>query len=639
MMSAGSAKSEVRGAGWWDAGVLIPALRTPHFALLLCVLALWPTGPLAAQVIPTTIDTLPSDSARADSLRREATARLLAAAENTGRAVAAAPLLGSEGPRALGSRIILDRRAIAWQTAQTVSDLLSGVPGVYIWRGGWHGREAYANYRGRGATGVEFVIDGVPFVPMGPDSVGVDPSTFSLSLFERVEIERWPGGLKVLLYTPQYQYLAPRTRVGITTGQFDIARYQGDLEYRWKNGLGLTVAADYFHSPTATGVKTDATIVHGLVRAQYIPRPGFGMQVQLLRLAPTRHAFQTDGDSISAPLKGTRNDLQARVFARKGTEERHLQADLLYFRSTWASDTFRLTDSVAVSDSVDQEVHGGALILALRRPRWRVGASAWLRDKWTPLTVRGEGGYTPFDRLSLNGEVTHERHDGDRTSDWIGLRAGLTLPLGFEGEGGWRTGSRVIAPALASDTAAELHEVELRGRWRSRYLTLEAGWSRTAAFTPYRFAPYIKVDSLRPLGTTEWLEYAATLTPLNWMTLSAWYSDPRNVTIDGIPPTHSVIRGEIRSKFLRKFPSGIFELRLAAEMENWGTGVIGRGPAGEALELNGATFVRMGAAMRLGGFQFFYDRTNTQSSRHSYVPGFKIPGLGQTFGMRWEFSN
>ena len=86
-------------------------------------------------------------------------------------------------------------------------------------------------------------------------------------------------------------------------------------------------------------------------------------------------------------------------------------------------------------------------------------------------------------------------------------------------------------------------------------------------------------------------------------------------------------------------PSGIFELRLAAEMENFGTGVIGRGPAGAPLELNGATFVRMGAAMRLGGFQFFYDRTNTQSTKHTYVPGFRIPNLGQTFGMRWEFSN
>jgi hypothetical protein len=604
-------------------------------ALALLVIA----GPLAAQIIPPTIDTLPSDSARADSLRRDATSRLLAAEALVGAQVPVMQDLGSDGPRALGSRIVLDRRAVAWQTAETVSDLLSGIPGVYVWRGGWHGRSAYANYRGRGATSVAFVVDGVPFVPLGPDSVGVDPSHFALSLFERVEIERWPGELKVYLYTPQYQGLAPRTRVGITTGQFDITRYQGDLEYRWKNGLGFTAAAEYFDSPTATGVNTDATITSGVVRAQYIPRPWIGVQVQAFRMSPLLRAFQTQGDTIGLPLKGTRNETQARVFVRRGGENRYLQADLVYQRSSWTSDTFRLTDSVSVSDSVEQKVNTGGVILSFRDARVRAAASTWLRDRWTPLTLKGEGGYVPFDRLSLSGEIVHEKHDGDRTSDWVGLRAGLTLPLGFEGEGGIRKGSRVIAPTIATDTAQDLDEFELRGRWRSRLLTLEATWSRTAAFTPYRFFPYVQIDSLRPLGRTEWVEYGATLQPLNWLKVEGWVSDPRNVTVDGIPPTHSIIRGEIRSKFLRKYPSGIFELRLAAEMENWGTGVIGRGAAGAPLLLRGASFFRLGAGLRLGGFQFFYDRTNTQSTKRTYVPGFKIPNLGQTFGMRWEFSN
>ena len=66
------------------------------------LLAVFPPCHIAAQVIPPTIDTMPSDSARADSLRKDATERLLAAEENTGRTVAMAPDLGSEGPRAFG---------------------------------------------------------------------------------------------------------------------------------------------------------------------------------------------------------------------------------------------------------------------------------------------------------------------------------------------------------------------------------------------------------------------------------------------------------------------------------------------------------------------------------------------------------
>jgi TonB-dependent receptor-like protein len=617
--------SEVRSAGCWDAGLLGPALRTSHFALFLIAVAA--STPLAAQVTQPQDTVVQADSARTDSLRRDATERLIAAESLSTRRVPVLPDLGGEGPRAAGSRLVLDRRDIAWRTAQTVSDLLSEIPGVYVWRGGWFGRSAYANYHGRGATSIDWVIDGVPFLPMGPDSVGVEPSLFALTLFERIEVERWPGGLRVLLYTPQYGGLAPRSRVGIATGQFDIARYQGDIEYRWKNGFGLTGAAEYFDSPTATGVATSASVTSGLYRAQFVPREDRGVQIQLLTQSPDRNRFVTGADTIGSPLSGTRSDLQARAYLRRGNESAHFQADVLYTRSRWSS------------DSVDQTVSGGGVVLALRRPRWRVGSTAWLRDRWTPFSARAEVGLVPLELISLNAEVMHEYHDGDRRSDWIGLRGSLHLPLGFEAEGGLRNGRRVLAPALEADTAQDIGELELRGRWRSRLLTLEAGWSRTDAFAPYRFAPYLQIDSLRAFGRTEWLEVGAVISPLNWLKLEGWYSDPQGGTPDGIPPTHSTVRGEIRSRFLRQFPSGIFELRLAGEMETWGAGTIGADGAGNPLPLRGATFFRLGAGLKLGGFQFYWDRVNTQSTKRTYVPGFKIPNLGQTFGIRWEFTN
>ena len=591
------------------------------------LLAALPPCRLAAQIPTPTIDTLPGDSARTDSLRRDASDRLRAADALATQRVPVLPDLGGEGPRAANSRLVLDRRAIAWRTAQSVSDLLNEIPGVYVWRGGWFGRPAYANYHGRGATSIDWIVDGVPFLPLGPDSIGVDPSLFALTLFERIEVEHWPGGLRVLLYTPQHSGLAPRSRVGVTTGQFDIARFQADLEYRWKNGLGLTGAAEYFDAPTATGDSTDATVVSGLYRAQYVPRPDRGIQVQYLSQAPDRQRFVTNGDTIGSGLSGTRGDLQARVYLRQGTEASHFRADVIYSRSRWSG------------DSVEQTVAGGGVLLALRRPRWRVGGTTWLRDRWTPLTLRGDAGYTPIDRISLNAEATHEKHDEGRTSDWVGLRASLALPLGFEAEAGLRGGQRVVVPTVPADTAQDIGEVELRGRWRTPYLTLEAGWSRTNAFRPYRFAPYLQVDSLRALGRTRWIEVGAALTPVPWMRLEGWYSDPRGTAPDGLPPTHTTVRGELRSRFLRKFPSGIFELRLAAEMETWGTGIIGTDGVGTPIPLRGATFFRLAAGLKLGGFQFFWDRVNTQSTKGTYVPGFKIPNLGQTFGMRWDFSN
>ena len=94
--------SEVRSPGRWDAGILIPGLRTSHFGLVLALVGGAAGRPLAAQVPTPTIDTLPSDSARTDSLRRESTDRLLAAEALTAQRVPMLPALGGEGPRAAG---------------------------------------------------------------------------------------------------------------------------------------------------------------------------------------------------------------------------------------------------------------------------------------------------------------------------------------------------------------------------------------------------------------------------------------------------------------------------------------------------------------------------------------------------------
>jgi hypothetical protein len=121
---------------------------------------------------------------------------------------------------------------------------------------------------------------------MGLDSVGVDPGLFPLLMIERIEVERWPGGLKVHLYTAQHRYLAPRSRIGITTGDDDISRFHGDLEYRWASGLGLTGIADYFDAPDPNRQGALTTIGSGLFRAQWVPRADRGFQVQLMTLSP-----------------------------------------------------------------------------------------------------------------------------------------------------------------------------------------------------------------------------------------------------------------------------------------------------------------------------------------------------------------
>jgi hypothetical protein len=130
------------------------------------------------------------------------------------------------------------------------------------------------------------------------------------------------------------------------------------------------------------------------------------------------------------------------------------------------------------------------------------------------------------------------------------------------------------------------------------------------------------------------------IAPLQWLTLEGWYSDPRDTSPQGVPPTHSITAATIRSKFLRQFPSGIFDLKLRLAMETWGRGgTIGLDGAGAPIPLRGATFVRSLLQIQLDRFTIYWDRLNLTSSDFTYVPGFEIPGLGSNFGVRWEFLN
>jgi hypothetical protein len=164
-------------------------------------------------------------------------------------------------------------------------------------------------------------------------------------------------------------------------------------------------------------------------------------------------------------------------------------------------------------------------------------------------------------------------------------------------------------------------------------------YARTAAFAPPAYPEFPRVATLGPSPRTEWITASARLAPLQWIILDGWYSDPRGVTPDGAPPTHSVLAGTIRSKFLRKFPSGIFDLKLRLALETWGTGIIGRDALGAPITLKGATFMRSLIQIQLDRFTIYWDRGNLTSSSLFYVPGFEIPGLGSNFGVTWEFFN
>ncbi len=583
------------------------------------------TSSLRAQVFQ---DTLLTDSL-ADTV--DYTARFIEAQEQEGVRIPVLQHPGAQGPGPALTRVVFNRDSIEWGHAVTVGDLLAQIPGVYLWRGGFIGRPEPVNYQGRGATSAEYYLDGLPYVAAGVDSIGVDPALFSLSFLDRIEVERWPGAIRVELYTRRHDRRAPRSRLGIARGERNFARYEAELERRFASGIGFVISGDYLSSPTASGSSSGYSNTQIWLQGGYVPSETFGVQYQLIRSAPRRRAFVVadpiPNDTIGLSARARRTDAQFRLSLRSRGDGLGPRLDLIYGRTGW--------DGEGIVQQINQL--GG--YASYRTPTLSVGGSGFYRTRWTPADLRGTIGWTPFPQFAASAEAVHQGHDGGRSSDYVSLAAGLHPVRGLALTGTARWGEQVAAPSIAADTAQELRDFQATLGWQRERLGLQIGWSRTSAFSPFGYAEFSRIPTLASSPEVDWITVGVRLAPLRWVTLESWYSDPRKGAADGIPPSHSVSAITLRSRFLRKFPSGIFDLKLRFSMESWGSGIIGRDLAGDPIALRGATFFRSLVQLQLQSFILYWDRGNLTATELSYVPGFEIPAYGTTFGVRWEFLN
>jgi hypothetical protein len=613
-----------------------------------------PVSSLGAQVVDTT--------ARLDSLARDTTdytGLFLKAQQDARRTVPVAPRIGAAALLPPHTRLIVDRDSVLWHNAETVSDVLTKVPGVFLLRGGWAGRPELPAFQAHGATSVEYLVDGLPYLPLGQDSLMVDPSLFPLSFIDRIEVERLPGQLRVFLFTRRHDRDVPYSRIGIASGDLQIARYQGMLEKRSRKGIGFAAAFDHLSVPVQRGDVGDYSDTQGLLRLDYVPSARFGAEVQLLQNSPDREPIlsgATAADTLSRARHGTRRDLSARVFLARSPTGLGPRLDLIVSRSNWTDNiekdstriitvVFDSLTSVADSDTTysvrnhTRAINQVGAVAAYRLPAASLEAALFWRSTWTPLDLRARAGASPTRWFTASAEAVYLKHDGSRTSRWLTARAGLALPLGFSAGAVWRRGSEVALPAILADEAQDLDDRSISVAWRSRFAEIEGSYSSNAGFRPASYAQYKTLASIAASERTDWVTVNARISPRQWIILDGWYSTPRGVRPEGQPPTHSIVNGTIQSKFLPTFRSGIFNLKLQVSMENWSPGVLGQDKDGAPIPLAGATCLRGYIGLEIGAFTAYYDRYNMQGTRCVYVPGLDVPGFASTFGVRWEFIN
>ncbi len=623
-------------------------MRHPFPPLLLLALL---AGPLAAQRPDSTrADSVRADSVRADTASTDYSALFIKSYEEGRNRVPVFPRLGRPALLPALSRMVFDRDSIEWHNAETLSDLLSKVPGVFVWRGGWVGRPEPINYQGRTTASAEFLVDGMPLRALGPDSLGVDPSVLPLSFFDRVEVERLPGQLRVHLFSRRHDRLPPRTRVGVASGDFQIARYIGSLEKRASNGFGYVIAGEYLAVPLRSGDQGGYHNTQTWLQASYAPAGPLQAMVQVFRAGPRRDPVLTVGadgrittssDTLIQGLSGKRSDLMASVVYQPRRDGTGFRAALLAGSSSWREDTTTL--ALASPDGhvryLDQSVTQLGGQASFRRRTATAEAQVWYRTRWTPLEVRASAAAAPAGRLAASVEAVYQQHDGSRTSRWLTGRAGFLLPLGIRATAMARTGTWVATPARLDAEAVGSTDVGALASIGGPRAAAEVGYWRTGGFRPEVFSTYRTIDTIGPSGSTRWITVSARLAPKQWFVLDGWYSNPIGAKPEGQAPTHSIVNATIQSKFLPTFRSGIFALKLQGSMESWGTGVLGRDRTGAPIPLQGATFFRAQIQFKIGSFVAYYDRVNFQASRQGYLPDLPLLRLASSFGVRWEFAN
>lgn len=612
-------------------------MRRAAAALALCVL--W-AGLARAQVV---------DSARVDSTRRDTTdytALFLRSQQEARRPAPVPPRIGIGTLLPAGSRFVIDRDSITWSGAETVSDVLTRVPGVFLLRGGWLGRPELPNYQGHGAASVEYLVDGIPYLPIGGDTLMVDPSMLPLSLIDRMEIERLPGQLRVWLFTHRNDRVAPFSRIGVASGDLRIERYQGELEKRSVRGPGFSLSFDHLGVPAQPGQSGAYTNTQGIVRLSYVRSPRAGVEAQFWQSSLNREAVLDGTDTLSEARHGRRRDFSARVYYTGGGLLGP-RVDLLLSRTQWVDeirgDSVVQEDSSTVFEKYHRQLTQAGLLFGLRSRAAELNGSAFLRSHWTRIELTSRGSFAPTQWFTASVEGVLQRHSLSRSSKWVTARGGVTLPLGFSASAVWRYGDRVYYPMIRTDSAQHLDDRSVGMQWHSSFADLEGTFITNAPFRPASYDQYPTIAFIAPsdvLTRTDWVTVSGRISPRQWISVSGWFSNPARYTPEGQPPKHAMISATIQSKFLPTFKSGIFNLKLSVSMERWGAGVLGQTADSLPITLPAVTYYRGYIGLQLGSFTAYYDRYNLQGTQNVFhVPGLAVPGFASTFAVRWEFRN
>ena len=531
------------------------------------------------------------------------------------------------GPLPPGTRWIFTADSLILSNIYTLSDLLGHIPGVYVARGGWYGAPEIVVYGGHGAMGLELYWDGVPWLPLGRDSVWLDPARVPLGPVERVEVVMLPTTLRVYLVSARQRSTEPLTEVRISTGVAAIAQYQGVFAKRFRSGMGLSLVADYrnldgFGSSSTTNFNS----VDIYLKGQYVRSPRWGAEYQIVSTVWDRGSGQ-----LVDRQKSQRGGNMLRLFAAQRADGLGARVEATLARAKVSHDSL----------VPDRSLTQGILDVSETRAHASAGVTLRLQGTARPFQIEARSAWQPFPLLTVSADARRAYYGNRGHGNRAHASAALQLPLGLSLRGEVSRIEDFQAPFVQIDSFQRATDLAGYVQWDRRPITVQAGTVVTDSFRPRGFYGSIKpVASLGAVPHSRYVSLYVSLRPVPSLQISGWYYDPLVGGGDFQPPTHGRLSVTFASKFWRVYKSGVLTLRGEVAAESWSRSNLGgRDSTGGQLQLGPATFVDTNIELRIGSLTAYWMVRNYNIMRGSYVSGLGYPKALQFYGVQWFFHN
>lgn len=515
--------------------------------------------------------------------------------------------------------------------ALTLADLLDRIPGVTTFRSGWIATPQTATFHADFRR-VRVFYDGIEIDALDNMTGGLlDLSTVQLWTLEHLSIERSASELRLYMRSWRVDNTDPYTRVDVATGNEDTNLYRGFYGKRFENGGVLQVAGqqygvtssrfagsgDALSLVTRIGVARKAWSVDGFVNRTHATR---GIQRPTVGRPPI----------LSLDATHTNAYVRAAVGGASSGPWAQLTVASLAFKGTTGAN--RSVGATTQPDTTER-----------RRSETQYNLNAGYTLGPARLEVAN--------RLRALGGTTYNSVSGrlDLVAP-IGVLSGFVERDGFRRRTDADAGIRLQPLSFIALAGSISRSVPLSGTGSSLSTTAFRWEAALKLFRPWVSVGIISADNAqglapvvydtlflpKPPGRTS-ARTASIRGPLGrGFGIDAWITEWDN-TWPYQPQYQSRSEINFANNFIKRFPSGDFELRLAGVYEYRGHTIFPLA-AGD-VRIAPAKTVSALLEIRIMRAVLSYQQRNILAYPYQIIPGFEMPRVLAIYGVRWEFWN